>query len=75
MDILGDEVSTPQHGDIFEKDPASALHSLDGAGARKEVAQELPEGFDNLPIELISLIDRCGPCHIGCVIPVAKQLR
>ncbi|KAL8738833.1 MAG: hypothetical protein Q9181_000437 [Wetmoreana brouardii] len=57
MDIMGDEVSKPQHGDIFEKD-STALDGSGGAPVAKEAVEELPDGFDDLPIELISLIDR-----------------
>lgn len=53
-----DERSTPQKGDIFEKDPTTALHGVDGAAAAIQELKQLPAGFDDLPIELVSLTDR-----------------
>ncbi|KAL8818407.1 MAG: hypothetical protein Q9223_002961 [Gallowayella weberi] len=55
---LGDEAVTSQHGDIFEKDSTSAATTSNGLGPAKEEVQELPTGFDDLPIELVSLTDR-----------------
>ncbi|KAL8729929.1 MAG: hypothetical protein Q9166_004374 [cf. Caloplaca sp. 2 TL-2023] len=55
---LTDEASTLQHGDIFEKDPASAADGSSRTAVTKEDTQELPNGFDDLPIELLSLTDR-----------------
>ncbi|KAL9586969.1 MAG: hypothetical protein Q9212_000571 [Teloschistes hypoglaucus] len=57
IDILGDADLKPTHEDIFEKDSA-ALENADGSPVARETVSELPEGFDNLPVELISLIDR-----------------
>ena len=45
-----------QHEDVFEKKSPSGSHTV--GNIRPMVPQELPEGFDDLPIELISLIDR-----------------
>ncbi|KAL8993613.1 MAG: hypothetical protein Q9169_006216 [Polycauliona sp. 2 TL-2023] len=53
-----DEASVMQHGDIFEKDSASAPNGSSTAQVVPEEVQELPNGFDDLPIELISLTDR-----------------
>ncbi|KAL8835545.1 MAG: hypothetical protein Q9170_003278 [Blastenia crenularia] len=50
--------SRPLNGDIFEKDSASALDGSNEALARKGEPRDLPAGFDDLPIELISLTDR-----------------
>lgn len=54
-----DENSSEKREDIFEK---SGLVSETGASFRDvsemESPQDVPEGFDELPIELISLIDR-----------------
>ncbi|KAL8641899.1 MAG: hypothetical protein Q9228_001347 [Teloschistes exilis] len=57
IDISGDGDLKPVHQDIFEKDSA-ALENADGSPVARETVTELPEGFDNLPVELISLIDR-----------------
>lgn len=57
IDISGDGDLKPVHQDIFEKDSA-ALENADGSPVSRETVTELPEGFDNLPVELISLIDR-----------------
>ncbi|KAL8849102.1 MAG: hypothetical protein Q9221_005906 [Calogaya cf. arnoldii] len=54
----GDEASKMQQGDIFEKDSASANDGSRVVGAVAGGAQELPNGFDDLPIELVSLADR-----------------
>lgn len=56
---LNDPSQKPQDGDIFER---STLIS-GKQGALKDIEQvdspsDIPEGFDELPIELISLIDR-----------------
>ncbi|KAL8755810.1 MAG: hypothetical protein Q9199_003375 [Rusavskia elegans] len=53
-----DEASTLQHGDIFEKDSARAPDGSSTVGAVTGEAQELSNGFDDLPIELVSLTDR-----------------
>lgn len=50
------EVSTRLEEDVFEKTNAATANGADSAQPLS--AQELPEGFDDLPIELISLIDR-----------------
>lgn len=42
--------------DVFEKENAAKQNGANNAQPLS--AQELPDGFDNLPIELISLIDR-----------------
>jgi len=50
------EVNSRLEEDIFEKTNAATAN---GANIVQPLAaQELPEGFDDLPIELISLIDR-----------------
>lgn len=53
-----DDVSTLQHGDIFEKESAGAPDGSSTVGAVAEDVQELPSGFHDLPIELLSLTDR-----------------
>ena len=53
-----DEVSTVQHGDIYENESAGALDASSTVGTVVEDAQELPNGFNDLPIELLSLTDR-----------------
>ncbi|KAL8687763.1 MAG: hypothetical protein Q9224_005057 [Gallowayella concinna] len=58
MESLDVEAKTLQRGDIFEKDSASAASDSNGLGPAKEELQELPSGFDDLPIELVSLTDR-----------------
>lgn len=54
-----DENGSEKREDIFEK---SGLVSEAGGSFRDvsdmESPQDVPEGFDELPIELISLIDR-----------------
>ncbi|KAL8766752.1 MAG: hypothetical protein Q9194_006181 [Teloschistes cf. exilis] len=57
IDVFGDGDAKPARGDIFEKDSV-ALGNSDGSPAVRETVSELPEGFDHLPVELISLIDR-----------------
>ncbi|KAL8661938.1 MAG: hypothetical protein Q9202_005139 [Teloschistes flavicans] len=57
IDVFGDGDAKPARGDIFEKDSA-ALENSDGSPAARGTVSELPEGFDHLPVELISLIDR-----------------
>ncbi|KAL8966674.1 MAG: hypothetical protein Q9183_003262 [Haloplaca sp. 2 TL-2023] len=54
------EQSSPKtsNGDIYDKDSVGALDVLDGNGDGDERTQQVPEGFDDLPIELVSLIDR-----------------
>ncbi|KAL8744395.1 MAG: hypothetical protein Q9190_003349 [Brigantiaea leucoxantha] len=49
-----------QEGDIFEKDSTSALSSRSAETLDKGQIRDLPEGFDDLPIELQSLTDRYG---------------
>ncbi|KAL8723724.1 MAG: hypothetical protein Q9225_000019 [Loekoesia sp. 1 TL-2023] len=55
---LRSEGANPQNGDIFEKDSASTLDGSGKIAAAKEELQGLPAGFDDLPIELVSLTDR-----------------
>ena len=50
------EVNSKLEEDIFEKTNAAIANGANNAQSLS--AQELPEGFDDLPIELISLIDR-----------------
>lgn len=50
------EVNSKLEEDIFEKTNAAIANGANNAELLS--AQELPEGFDDLPIELISLIDR-----------------
>ena len=47
-----------QHGDIFERDSVGAPDGSNSVGAETGEAPELAHGFDNLPIELVSLTDR-----------------
>ena len=56
------EQSSPKisNGDIYDKDSVSALDVLEGNLDGHGRTQQVPEGFDDLPIELVSLIDRCG---------------
>ena len=54
VEAMDDIVSKPQE-DIFEKGPS---RSNTANNDQPLSPQELPEGFDDLPIELISLIDR-----------------
>ncbi len=52
--------SPQQKGDVFEK--ATSANGRDGSARDADPLspqdQEVPEGFDELPIELVSLIDR-----------------
>lgn len=50
------QVNSRLEGDIFEGADAATESSADIAHTISP--QDLPEGFDDLPIELISLIDR-----------------
>ncbi len=50
------EVNSRLEEDVFEKNNAAKDNGANNAQPLS--AQELPEGFDDLPIELISLIDR-----------------
>ncbi|KAL8904331.1 MAG: hypothetical protein Q9207_003342 [Kuettlingeria erythrocarpa] len=47
-----------QKDDIFDKDSAIALDESSRSPATKESLQDVPAGFDDLPIELVSLTDR-----------------
>ncbi|KAL8944009.1 MAG: hypothetical protein Q9216_000718 [Gyalolechia sp. 2 TL-2023] len=55
---LHNDASNPQGEDIFDTDPESALDGSDDTAGAKEELKELPAGFDDLPIELVSLTDR-----------------
>ncbi|KAL8790780.1 MAG: hypothetical protein Q9213_000404 [Squamulea squamosa] len=55
---LGDEDSTLQHEDIFDKDSASALDDSNAVSTANEEIKETTNGSDDLPIELVSLTDR-----------------
>lgn len=50
------EVNSRLEEDIFEKTNAAIANGANNVQSLS--TQELPEGFDDLPIELISLIDR-----------------
>jgi len=50
------EVNSRLEEDIFERTEAATANGANHAQPLSP--QELPEGFDDLPIELISLIDR-----------------
>lgn len=52
------EESNVQKDDIFDKDSAIALDGSSEPPAIKESLQDVPAGFDDLPIELVSLTDR-----------------
>jgi hypothetical protein len=54
-DIMA-EVNSRLEEDIFEKTNAAIANGANNVQSLSK--QELPEGFDDLPIELISLIDR-----------------
>ena len=56
VEVMGDVVSKPQQEDIFEKKSPSRSNTANNDQPLSP--QELPEGFDDLPIELVSLIDR-----------------
>ena len=54
-----DENSTGKQEDIFEKSSlVSGAEGIVKDVSEMESPQDIPEGFDELPIELISLIDR-----------------
>ncbi|KAL8912741.1 MAG: hypothetical protein Q9171_002280 [Xanthocarpia ochracea] len=53
-----DNASTLHHGDIFEKDSVSATGDTTATPASIDETKYLPKGFDDLPIELVSLTDR-----------------
>ena len=53
---LSNEDSKEKQEDIFEK--SSLVSGAEGTLSEIESPQDVPEGFDELPIELISLIDR-----------------
>ena len=55
VEAMGDVISKPQE-DIFEKKSSSRSNTANNDQPLSP--QELPEGFDDLPIELVSLIDR-----------------
>lgn len=50
------EVNSRLEEDIFEKTNAAIANGANNVQSLSK--QELPEGFDDLPIELTSLIDR-----------------
>ncbi|KAL8953933.1 MAG: hypothetical protein Q9222_000220 [Ikaeria aurantiellina] len=50
--------SQSDHADIFEKESINSRETKDGTATPGEEAKELPEGFDDLPIELVSMTDR-----------------
>lgn len=54
------ETSPQQKGDVFEKATSKSGRngSFRDADPLSPQDQEVPEGFDELPIELVSLIDR-----------------
>ncbi|KAI4174107.1 MAG: hypothetical protein LQ343_002553 [Gyalolechia ehrenbergii] len=56
--LLQDGGPNPPKKDIFDEDPTSALDGSDDTAAAKEELKDLPAGFDDLPIELVSLTDR-----------------
>lgn len=58
--LLQDGGPNPPKKDIFDEDPTSALDGSDDTAAAKEELKDLPAGFDDLPIELVSLTDRYG---------------
>ncbi|KAI4096771.1 MAG: hypothetical protein LQ344_000911 [Seirophora lacunosa] len=47
-----------QNGDIFDKDSSIALDASNDSPTAKEMPRDAPVGFDDLPIELLSLTDR-----------------
>lgn len=49
-----------QNGDIFDKDSSIALDASNDSPTAKEMPRDAPVGFDDLPIELLSLTDRYG---------------
>lgn len=54
-----DEEKEPQQDDIFEKDNlVSGTQGIVQGFSEIDSPSDFPEGFDELPIELISLIDR-----------------
>ncbi|KAL9593530.1 MAG: hypothetical protein Q9219_007509 [cf. Caloplaca sp. 3 TL-2023] len=53
-----DPPSRPGDEDIFENDLENTQNDFNKAMAAKEELQDLPAGFDDLPIELVSLTDR-----------------
>ncbi|KAL8760046.1 MAG: hypothetical protein Q9184_003441 [Pyrenodesmia sp. 2 TL-2023] len=52
------EESNVQKDDIFDNDSAIALDGSSESPATNETLQDVPAGFDDLPIELVSLTDR-----------------
>ncbi|KAI4120775.1 MAG: hypothetical protein LQ338_006772 [Usnochroma carphineum] len=58
LQLSGPQESNSQSSDIFDKDSTSALNGPSESVATKEEPQNLPAGFDDLPIELVSLTDR-----------------
>ena len=53
-----DNASTIHHGDIFEEDSVGATNDSTATPASIDETKHLPKGFDDLPIELVSLTDR-----------------
>ena len=53
---MGDVNSKLQHEDVFEKNSPNGTSTVNSDQPLSP--QEIPEGFDDLPIELVSLIDR-----------------
>ncbi|KAL8715035.1 MAG: hypothetical protein Q9220_000992 [cf. Caloplaca sp. 1 TL-2023] len=61
--LISDD-SKSDHEDIFEKESINSREIKDGNAASGEEGKELPDGFDDLPIELISMTDRYGMTFI-----------
>ena len=55
-EAMGDVNSKLQHEDVFEKNSPNGTSTVNSDQPLSP--QEIPEGFDDLPIELVSLIDR-----------------
>ncbi|KAL8991322.1 MAG: hypothetical protein Q9177_000222 [Variospora cf. flavescens] len=58
MHIQMTEDSNTRNGDIFDKDSGIALDASGDSLNHKETLRDVPAGFDDLPIELVSLTDR-----------------
>lgn len=60
MHVQMTEDSNTRNGDIFDKDSGIALDASGDSLNHKETLRDVPAGFDDLPIELVSLTDRYG---------------
>ena len=61
-----------QTGDIFEPESAHPSEGLGGDGSLADETKDLPEDFDDLPIELISMTDRYQQYDCGNLLLITN---